>query len=69
MSNTFQSTLPARGATIGDGEIQTANIISIHAPRTGSDQQFQHIGKDDGISIHAPRTGSDREADAEVVTA
>ena len=35
--NRFQSTLPARGATTWiDGQIEKA-IISIHAPRTGSD--------------------------------
>ena len=36
-AKTFQSTLPARGATIaGNGKGQK-HIISIHAPRTGSD--------------------------------
>ena len=80
---TFQSTLPARGATgravrIGaDGRDfnprsphgerrkvfktrEEALVISIHAPRTGSDfmeELENHIGI--GISIHAPRTGSD----------
>ena len=34
-------------------------LISIHAPRTGSDLVAEaHAGRD-GISIHAPRTGSD----------
>ena len=33
----FQSTLPARGATIGAGTIVRPLTISIHAPRTGSD--------------------------------
>ncbi len=39
----FQSTLPARGATrkaIREGKIQV--LISIHAPRTGSDQGAGH---------------------------
>ena len=34
---TFQSTLPARGATVIWEEIEEAKEISIHAPRTGSD--------------------------------
>ena len=34
----FQSTLPARGATIGGTAFRTNSIISIHAPRTGSDK-------------------------------
>ena len=34
--------------------------ISIHAPRTGSDDKGQHgLTMSDCISIHAPRTGSD----------
>ena len=36
--------------------------ISIHAPRTGSDQHIAHILAILVISIHAPRTGSDRFA-------
>ena len=56
----FQSTLPARGATAGGGVFRRALVISIHAPRTGSDIQarcpYQRQGQ---ISIHAPRTGSD----------
>ena len=35
-------------------------IISIHAPRTGSDFRGALAGIGSGISIHAPRTGSDR---------
>ena len=34
-------------------------IISIHAPRTGSDRQPCHLRNEPRISIHAPRTGSD----------
>ena len=33
--------------------------ISIHAPRTGSDQLFLQPPMHQRISIHAPRTGSD----------
>ena len=58
-SVTFQSTLPARGAT----EIAYIDLskgdISIHAPRTGSDFAGTNTGKCSLISIHAPRTGSD----------
>ena len=34
-------------------------LISIHAPRTGSDVRFPSEVSAPGISIHAPRTGSD----------
>ena len=59
----FQSTLPARGATVSNGREHGLFIISIHAPRTGSDatcgERFAWMQK---ISIHAPRTGSDEHA-------
>ena len=35
-------------------------VISIHAPRTGSDPEEDYGLVYGGISIHAPRTGSDR---------
>ena len=56
----FQSTLPARGATRFGSKIRQESSISIHAPRTGSDD-FACAGflRRLGISIHAPRTGSD----------
>ena len=79
----FQSTLPARGATSGGrykikapdnfnprsphGErhpergIRRSRIISIHAPRTGSDCRRQELRVFVAISIHAPRTGSDEQ--------
>ena len=34
----FQSTLPARGATVTEVDMQIILEISIHAPRTGSDR-------------------------------
>ena len=37
----FQSTLPARGATASDSSSAGIPTISIHAPRTGSDQSRQ----------------------------
>ena len=33
----FQSTLPARGATVTALDQRMKKLISIHAPRTGSD--------------------------------
>ena len=55
----FQSTLPARGATSNRCYSVRAFLISIHAPRTGSDQRGNHGACVERISIHAPRTGSD----------
>ena len=59
--SSFQSTLPARGATHrGRMEGPTPQRISIHAPRTGSDSfRALPLMYTYGISIHAPRTGSD----------
>ena len=59
-SRTFQSTLPARGATEAIRQQRTSRTISIHAPRTGSDLEGRKKkGVTQDISIHAPRTGSD----------
>ena len=56
----FQSTLPARGATNGEYAVGGKLMISIHAPRTGSDMlSFSVAASPKQISIHAPRTGSD----------
>ena len=55
----FQSTLPARGATCGSTVTVEAVLISIHAPRTGSDCHRPAYEICGAISIHAPRTGSD----------
>ena len=58
----FQSTLPARGATIQVNQSAAVRRISIHAPRTGSDVKGDGKRSDPlYISIHAPRTGSDME--------
>ena len=56
----FQSTLPARGATLLEKIVRESICISIHAPRTGSDCQLLADYDRPSISIHAPRTGSDR---------
>ena len=58
-SSTFQSTLPARGATSVSTLPSSSLIISIHAPRTGSDNSEAVQAGKEKISIHAPRTGSD----------
>ena len=57
----FQSTLPARGATVlGGASLCALRLISIHAPRTGSDAARRTpSSRQRKISIHAPRTGSD----------
>ena len=55
----FQSTLPARGATPVLMAAARGTDISIHAPRTGSDEISALAPSDREISIHAPRTGSD----------
>ena len=60
----FQSTLPARGATIPYADAQRDMTISIHAPRTGSDTYKCPDCGATIISIHAPRTGSDQAVDA-----
>ena len=55
----FQSTLPARGATLQKISTGKMELISIHAPRTGSDETGAKYNSYEIISIHAPRTGSD----------
>ena len=56
----FQSTLPARGATLQANLASGHRYISIHAPRTGSDVvEVYNVVAHNQISIHAPRTGSD----------
>ena len=62
----FLSTLPARGATACVWLISLDLIISIHAPREGSDLFLGRGIPLPKISIHAPREGSD-EAAAEVL--
>ena len=58
----FQSTLPARGATVACEESQAVTIDfnprSPHGERHARDAVAR---LDDDISIHAPRTGSDRK--------
>ena len=56
----FQSTPPARGATLHDHVAGAVRHISIHAPRTGGDHRTgRHLRQLHPISIHAPRKGGD----------
>ena len=59
-TNTFQSTLPAKGATEYVSLVDFDFDISIHAPRKGSDVIHIQLPQISMISIHAPRKGSDR---------
>ncbi len=56
----FQSTLPAKGATGRKKKMLICVMISIHAPREGSDMDYKRFSIcTNSISIHAPREGSD----------
>ena len=55
----FQSTLPVWGATRLKNTDVFVFIISIHAPRVGSDSSNVIVSCTKYISIHAPRVGSD----------
>ena len=58
----FQSTLPVGGATEEWQEEVNQSIISIHAPRGGSDEVAAAYPRACSlISIHAPRGGSDTQ--------
>ena len=59
----FLSTLPARGATLGLRLLFGHELISIHAPREGSDICRCCAASWFPISIHAPREGSDFKRD------
>ena len=56
----FQSTLPARGATVIMLNTGVRRGISIHTPREGSDYIHKTVDKSLKISIHTPREGSDQ---------
>ena len=56
---TFQSTLPVKGATPRHFVNQIVKVVSIHAPREGSDLQGIDTQPTRAVSIHAPREGSD----------
>ena len=59
-ASVFQSTLPVWGATLPQEPGRHGGVISIHAPRVGSDcLEGAGVVYCDAISIHAPRVGSD----------
>ena len=61
MLKSFQSTLPVGGATCDQQPAVSPVVISIHAPRGGSDRyNSSNYIATGNISIHAPRGGSDR---------
>ena len=60
ISKAFQSTLPGWGATWIRDTSTTILLISIHAPRMGSDLTVRRLTPRECISIHAPRMGSDQ---------
>ena len=55
----FQSTPPARGATVKMKVRRWSMSISIHAPREGGDSRMYTLSAASKISIHAPREGGD----------
>ena len=55
----FNPRSPHGERRIQDSDYADSEQISIHAPRTGSDQPFRKQPMHQHISIHAPRTGSD----------
>ena len=57
----FQSTRPARGATVLMPLDVFADVISIHAPREGRDIISSILYIIEDISIHAPREGRDHQ--------
>ena len=65
MTIVFQSTHPARGATIHAVLLGQLCVISIHAPREGCDKLLIDPPLPGGaISIHAPREGCDASPSA-----
>ena len=60
----FQSTPPARGATLMLVRSLVCGLISIHAPREGGDfMVVRVVPRISFISIHAPREGGDHRKD------
>ena len=60
MEQAFQSTPPARGATVQHSSNADGRPISIHAPREGGDLLSSAVvAAVNCISIHAPREGGD----------
>ena len=61
-TSTFQSTRPARGATVYLLNNLGSYLISIHAPREGRDKLRKVSVHHLVISIHAPREGRDESS-------
>ena len=55
----FQSTPPEWGATVCPRAYSSESVVSIHAPRVGSDSACIFASSHFIVSIHAPRVGSD----------
>ena len=55
----FQSTPPARAATVGDEHPVVRNGVSIHAAREGGDADKPLDDQTRNVSIHAAREGGD----------
>ena len=63
-SEKFQSTLPARGATLLEGNPGKQKLFQSTLPARGATLAADVEGFANLISIHAPRTGSDRLSSA-----
>ncbi len=55
----FQFTHPVWGATHHRAVVQSASVVSIHAPRVGCDRDLTEVYAVRTVSIHAPRVGCD----------
>ena len=55
----FQSTFPLQGTTELRGLLFFAQIISIHVPIAGNDENLPYDWFDSSISIHVPIAGND----------
>ena len=66
ISNQFQSTLPARGATFSEEEAAAYIMISIHAPRTGSDDAKEE-GRQDRRNFNPRSPHGERRDNAQIV--
>ena len=62
----FQSTLPARGATFSEEEAAAYIMISIHAPRTGSDDAKEE-GRQDRRNFNPRSPHGERRDNAQIV--
>ena len=55
----FQFTHPGKGATRLDGISLVKDLVSIHAPWEGCDEELCTLLAQEGVSIHAPWEGCD----------